>query len=74
METYRAAGIDIGGSHTVLTAAIAESEPALTVPIEVLHADIYRINVVLTRGPEYGQVELRTNSTGVGDTLRLLCC
>ena len=65
-EMYRAAGIDIGGSHTVLTEVIAEAEPSLTVPIEVLHADIYRINVVLTRGPEYGQVELRTNGTVVG--------
>ena len=66
METYRAAGIDIGGSHTVLTGAIAETESSLTVPIEVLHADIYRINVVLTRGPEYGQVKLSANGTLVG--------
>ena len=66
IETYRAAGIDIGGSHTVLTEVIAEAEPSLTVPIEVLHADIYSIRVVLTRGPEYGQVELRTNGTVVG--------
>ena len=66
IETYRTAGIDIGGSHTVLTEVIAEAEPSLTVPIEVLHADIYRISVVLTRGPEYGQVELRANGTVVG--------
>ena len=72
-ETYRAAGIDIGGSHTVLTGVIAEAEPSLTVPIEVLHADIYSINVVLTRGPEYGQVELRYKRHCGWDTLRLLC-
>ncbi|RKU39669.1 hypothetical protein C6496_00115 [Candidatus Poribacteria bacterium] len=66
IETYRAGGIDIGGSHTVLTEVIAEAEPSLTVPIEVLHADIYRINVVLTRGPEYGRVKLRANGTVVG--------
>ncbi len=65
-ETYRAAGIDIGGSHTLLTEVIAEAAPSLTVPIEVLHADIYRISVVLTRGPAYGQVKLRANGTVVG--------
>lgn len=66
IETYRAAGIDIGGSHTVLTEVIAEAEPSLTVPIEVLHEDIYRIDVMLTHGPEYGQVELHANGTVVG--------
>ncbi len=66
IETYRAAGIDIGGSHTALTAVIAEAEPSLTVPIEVLHADMYSMRLVLTRGPEYGQVKLHANGTGVG--------
>ena len=68
IETYRAAGIDIGGSHTVLTEVIAEAEPSLTVPVEVEHSDIYKINVVLTRGPAYGQVKLRANGTVVGDS------
>ena len=66
VETYRTAGIDIGGSHFALTRVIAEEQGSLIVPIEVSHEDVYEISAVLTRGPEYAQVELHANSTVVG--------
>ena len=66
VENYRTAGIDIGGSHITLIPETPEEMGALTIPIEVLHRNVYEITVVLTHGPEYGQVELRTNGTVVG--------
>ena len=66
VETYRAAGIDIGGNHLALTRVIDKEQGSLIVPIEVSHGNAYEISAVLTRGPEYGQVELRTNGTVVG--------
>jgi hypothetical protein len=66
VESYRTAGIDIGGSHFALTRVTAEAQGSLIVPIEALHADVYEIRAVLTRGPEYGQVELHANGTVVG--------
>lgn len=66
VETYRTAGIDIGGNHFALTRVIAEEPGSLIVPIEVSHEDVYEISAVLTRGPEYAQVELSANDTVVG--------
>ena len=66
VENYRTADIDIGGSHVALTSETAEKIGSLTVPIEVPHGNIYEISAVLTRGPEYAQVELSANGTGVG--------
>ncbi len=66
IETYRAAGIEIGGSHVALTPKIAGEIGTLTIPIEVSHGNAYEISAVLTRGPEYAQVELSANDTVVG--------
>ena len=66
VETYRAAGIDIGGSHLALTRVIGKEQGSLIVPIEVSHGNAYEIRAVLTRGPEYAQVELSANDTVVG--------
>ncbi len=62
METYRAAGIDIGGSHLVAIPEDPQAAGHLYGPIEVPHKDVYEISAVLTRGPEYGQVQLTTEN------------
>ena len=54
VETYRAAGADIAGAHLTLSAEVAGAWIAL--PFHVPRADLYSIQVVLTRGPEYGVV------------------
>ena len=64
--SYRAEGIDIGGSHVTLTPETAEQEAFLTVPIEVLHRDVYEIRAVLMRGQEYAHVQLSVDDTAVG--------
>ena len=65
-ESYRAGGIDIGGSHVTFTPEIAGQEASLTVPIEVPYRDVYEIRAVLMRGPEYAQVQLSVDDTTVG--------
>ena len=62
METYRAAGIDIGGSHLAAKPVDPQGASHLHGPIEVSYKDVYEISAVLTRGPEYGQVQLATRS------------
>ena len=66
VENYRTAGIDIGGSHVALIPETVGETGSLTVPIEVPYRDVYEISAVLTRGREYGQVELSANGTAVG--------
>ena len=66
VENYSEAGIAIGGSQVALTPETVGETGSLTVPIEVLHRDIYEISAVLTRGQEYAQVELSANGTVVG--------
>ena len=66
VESYRTAGIDIGGSHLTLTPETAEKTGSLTVPIAVPYRDIYEIRAVLTRGPAYAHVQLSVNGTEVG--------
>ncbi len=65
-KSYRAEGIDIGGSHITLTQETAGQAAALTVPIEVPYRDIYEIRAVLMRGPAYAHVQLSVDDTAVG--------
>ena len=66
IEDYRTAGINIGGSHIAFVPETAGKTGSLTVPIEVLYRDIYEIRAVLTRGQEYGHVQLSVGGTAVG--------
>ncbi len=66
IENYSTASINIGGSYVVLTPQTDKEIGSLTIPIEVPYSDIYEISAVLTRGPEYAQVELSVNGTAVG--------
>ena len=65
-ESYRAEGIDIGGSHIALTPESTEKMGSVTVPIEVPYRDVYEIHAVLTRGQAYAQVQLSVDDTVVG--------
>lgn len=66
VESYRAAGAPISGSHLALAGFSAaelllssDSDArggSITLPFASPHADRYSIEVVLTRGPEYGVV------------------
>lgn len=64
--SYRAEGIDIGGSHIALTPESTEKSGSLTVPIEVPYRDVYEIRAILTRGQAYAQVQLSVDNTAVG--------
>ena len=66
VESYSTEGIDIGGSHVAFTPEAAEETGSLTVPIEAPYRDVYEIRAVLTRGQEYGHVQLSVNGTTVG--------
>ena len=54
VESYRDAGADISGAHLALDADAEGGHIAL--PFAVPRADRYSVEVVLTRGPEYGAV------------------
>ena len=64
--SYRAEGINIGGSHITLTPESTEKTGSLTVPIEVPYRDVYEIRAVLTRGQAYAQVQLSVDNDAVG--------
>ena len=64
VESYREAGIDIGGSHVALNAKAPGA--ALNQQIEANYKNLYKISAILTRGPAYGQVELSVNGTVLG--------
>ncbi len=64
LEKYRDAGIDIDGGHVALNAK--SSGAAIHQKIEVPYKNVYKISAILTRGPEYGHVELTVNGTKVG--------
>ena len=66
VENYREAGIDIGGSHVAFTPETTGETGSLTIPIEASYRDVYEIRTVLTRGQEYGHVQLSVNGTAVG--------
>ena len=66
VESYRAEGLDIGGSHIALTPETTEKTGSLTVPIEVPYTDVYEIRAVLTRGQAYAQVQLSVDNNAVG--------
>ena len=65
-ESYRAEGIDIGGSHITFTPETTGQAAALTVPIEVPYRDVYEIRSILMRGPAYAHVQLSVDNTAVG--------
>lgn len=64
VETYLAAGIEIDGGHVVLNA----KAPGATLNQQITsnYRSLYQISALLTRGPEYGQVELSVNGTVIG--------
>lgn len=64
VESYREAGIDIGGRHVALNANAPGA--AVYQQLEAPYENLYKISVILTRGPEYGQVELSVNGTVLG--------
>jgi hypothetical protein len=64
LESYRDAGIGIDGGHVALDTKVAGA--ALQQKIEIPYKNLYEISTILTRGPEYGQVELIVNGTEVG--------
>ena len=66
VESYRAEGIDIGGSHVAFTPKTAGEMGSLTVPIAAPYRDIYEIRAILTRGQGYAHVQLSVNNTAVG--------
>lgn len=66
IEDYRTAGIAIGGSHVAFTPEGVGETASLTVLVEVPYRDVYEICAVLTRGQEYGQVQLSVDGTEVG--------
>ncbi|MDE0466220.1 MAG: hypothetical protein OYL97_04130 [Candidatus Poribacteria bacterium] len=66
VEDYRSAGIGIGGSYVAFAPEIVGETGALTMPLTVPYRDIYEIRAVLTRGQEYGQVQLSASGTAVG--------
>ena len=66
VEGYRTAGIDIGGSHVAFTPEGVGETASLTVPVEVPYKDVYEIRAVLTRGQEYGHIQLSVDDTTVG--------
>lgn len=63
-ESYHAAGIEIDGGHVTLNAKVPRS--ALNQQIQAEYRSLYEISTILTRGPEYGQVELSVNGTVIG--------
>ncbi|MCY3549250.1 MAG: hypothetical protein OXH39_02240 [Candidatus Poribacteria bacterium] len=66
IENYRTAGIDISGSHVAFTPEGVGETASLTIPIKVPCRDVYEIRAVLTRGQEYGHVQLSVDGTLVG--------
>ena len=64
VESYRAADIEIGGGHVALNAKVPGA--ALNQRVETDYRSLYEVSAILTRGPEYGQVELRVNGTVLG--------
>ena len=64
--SYRAEGIDIGGSYVTFTPETVGKTGYLTVPIEVPYRDVYEIRAILTRGREYARVQLSVDDTMVG--------
>ena len=64
VESYRAMGIKIDGGHVALNAKATGA--ALNQQIETNYRSLYEISAILTRGPEYGQVELNVNGTVLG--------
>lgn len=64
LESYREAGIDIDGGHVALNAN--KKEAVVQQIVQVPYKNLYNIDIVLTRGPEYGQVELNVNGMNVG--------
>ncbi|MCG9134207.1 hypothetical protein J5I95_21310 [Candidatus Poribacteria bacterium] len=65
-ESYRTAGIDIGGSHVAFTSETGGEMGTFIVPIEAPYRDVYEICAVLTRGQTYAHVQLFVNDTAVG--------
>ncbi len=65
IENYREAGIDIDGGHVALNAKV--SGGSVHQVMDVPYRNLYKISVILTRGPEYGHVELTVNGMKVGD-------
>ena len=66
IESYRGAGIDMGGSHVAFTSDIVAEPGVLRTQIDVAYGNLYKFSAILTRGPDYGRVKLSVNGTAVG--------
>lgn len=64
VESYRAAGIAIDGGHVALN--VKAPGAALNQRVETDYRSLYEVSAILTRGPEYGQMELSVNGTVLG--------
>ncbi len=67
VETYLAAGFDMGGNQVAFTPQNVNEQSTLTIPIDAPYRNVYEIWAILTRGQEYGHVELSANGTVVGN-------
>jgi len=67
METqdYRDAGVPLDGRHLVLLAEDVDAR--LTWPLDVPRSDRYTFSALMTRGPEYGRVQLYVDGQPAGD-------
>ena len=66
VETYYEAGIDMGGSHVAFTSENVGEQGVLRTQIDAPYRNLYEISAILTRGQEYGRVELLVNGAAVG--------
>lgn len=66
VETYLTAGFNMGGSQVAFIPQSASEQATLTIPIDAPYRNIYEIRAILTRGQEYGRLELSANDTVVG--------
>ncbi|MCG9129733.1 hypothetical protein JT359_19255 [Candidatus Poribacteria bacterium] len=65
LESYEDAGLEIDGGHVALNAN--DRGAGVQQIVQVPYKNLYKISIVLTRGPEYGQVELNVNGMNVGE-------
>ncbi|MFT5367038.1 MAG: hypothetical protein ACI8V2_001996 [Candidatus Latescibacterota bacterium] len=65
IQSYRDMGVPINGRHMVLLAE--DMDARLTWPVDVPRSDRYTFSAMMTRGPEYGRVQLYVDGQPAGD-------